>query len=134
MKKAKKKLFKPSHHFSHSSHSYGHSYGHSPSYSSHHKLGAASAAVGAYGAAKVGKKILGTAVKLQIAKFAFKFGIEAAKEYFEYKLGRKLEYYIIDKFMRRYHSQRTRSYRRYHKRKSSKKKDLPQQQYNVTLG
>ena len=65
------------------------------------------------GTMKLGKKVIGTLIKLQIAKYALKYGAKAAKAYFEYKLGRELQLAMIDKFVGRYHRQRT---RRFHQR------------------
>ena len=71
-------------------------------------MGGIGGAMAAAGGMKMGKKVIGTLIKLQIAKYAMKFGIGAAKLYFEAKLGRELEDVIIEKFISRYHRQRTR--------------------------
>ena len=59
-------------------------------------------AAAAYAGGKIAKKILGAYVKIKIAKYALKFGAEAAKIYFRYKLGYDLREEAINKFVRRY--------------------------------
>ncbi|XP_068249586.1 uncharacterized protein [Palaemon carinicauda] len=64
------------------------------------------AGLGGLAVGKVAKKLLGAYVKIQIAKYALKFGAEAAKAYFMYKLGVEVDDYMIGKFVHRYHQNR----------------------------
>lgn len=102
-KAAKKSKFMSPSHFS------GYGYGHSHSgFGSKLAMGGLGGMMAAKAAGKVGKKILGAYVKIQIAKYALKFGAEAAKAYFQYKLGMELNDYMIGKFVHRYHQHRVR--------------------------
>ncbi|XP_045616958.2 uncharacterized protein [Procambarus clarkii] len=125
-KVAKKSKFLAPGHLS----SYGHGYG---------GLGGKMAAGGLAGAAggkalKIGKKLLGAYVKIQIAKYALKFGAEVAKAYFLHKMGLDLDEYMIGKFVHRYHQYRVRGdsrWRYYHHHGSNK---LDSTQDTITLG
>jgi len=79
------------------------------------------------GGRKVVKKILGTYVKFQIAKYAIKFGIEAAQLHFRYKLGYELREKTIQKFIAQYRRKMESKREVYQKGNST----LP---YNVTMG
>lgn len=84
---------------------------------------------------KTAKTLLGAYMKMKIAKYALKFGAEAAKAYFQYKLHRELDDYTINKFIHRYHQQRVSSFgrRRYHSN-HREKPDSDEGAANITLG
>lgn len=127
--KKKNKFLSPSH-----LSGYGHGYGALGG----GKLGMAG--LGGLAVAKTGKKILGMYIKLQIAKYALKFGAEAAKAYFMYKLGVELDEYMIGKFVHRYHQHRVRGdnrWRYYHHHNRHRKNGRVENEEfsdNITLG
>lgn len=91
--------------------------------------------------AKTGKKLLGAYIKLKIAKYALKFGAEAAKAYFMYKMGIELDDYMVGKFVHRYHQHRVRGdsrwrYYQHHKRTKDNNNNNSTDDIhdNITLG
>lgn len=89
--------------------------------------------------AKTGKKLLGAYIKLKIAKYALKFGAEAAKAYFLYKMGIELDDYMVAKFVHRYHQHRVRGdsrwrYYHHHKRTKDNGNSTDDAHDNITLG
>ncbi|KAK3886723.1 hypothetical protein Pcinc_009154 [Petrolisthes cinctipes] len=91
--------------------------------------------------AKTGKKLLGAYIKLKIAKYALKFGAEAAKAYFLYKMGIELDDYMVGKFVHRYHQHRVRGdsrwrYYHHHKRTKNNNGNTTDEDIhdNITLG
>lgn len=137
-KKARKGLFSPSlfshrRNYYHSS-SFGHGFGHG-GYGHGYGRGFGGSGMGTAAAAAVGgkvaKKILGAYVKIQIAKYALKFGAEAAKIYFYHKLGYNLRDEAIDKFIRRYQNRGEQRRRLLRLRGAALNSTLP---FNITAG
>ncbi|XP_069954298.1 uncharacterized protein [Cherax quadricarinatus] len=85
-------------------------------------------------AGKIAKKLLGAYVKIQIAKYALKFGAEAAKAYFLYKMGLELDEYMIGKFVHRYHQHRVRGDNRWQYYQHHNRKNMNSVADNITLG
>lgn len=123
----KNKFLNPSH-----IHGFGHGRG-----GGFHGMGGkfGAGALGGLAVGKTAKTLLGAYMKMKIAKYALKFGAEAAKAYFQYKLHRELDDYTINKFIHRYHQQRVSSFgrRRYHSN-HREKPDSDEGAANITLG
>lgn len=128
----KSKFLNPSH-----IHGFGHGHGGYGGYGGYHGMGGkfGAGALGGLAVGKTAKTLLGAYMKMKIAKYALKFGAEAAKAYFQYKLHRELDDYTINKFIHRYHQQRVSRFgrRRYHNN-HREKPDSNEKAENITLG
>lgn len=116
----KNKFLSPSYFGGYGGYGYG-GYKHHGGFGSKLAMGSLAGVMAGKSAGKIGKKILWAYVKIQIAKYALKFGAAAAKAYFQYKLGMELDEYMIGKFVHRYHRYRVRGdnrwrYYRHHNR------------------
>ncbi|XP_064095739.1 uncharacterized protein LOC135207812 [Macrobrachium nipponense] len=109
---------------------------HGMGYGGHKGAGLLGAGLGGLAVGKVAKKVLGAYVKIQIAKYALKFGAEAAKAYFMYKMGIELDDYMVGKFVHRYHQHRVYGDSRWRHRTHyhSDRPPSGKEEDNITLG